>query len=225
MFKSILKAAAALALVIQGVHGAFPPLTLSELPKGAVSQCGGITFAWEGGQAPFKVYLMSQPPQRVMKVFPIQTGHYLDWQINLPGGTEFVYQVQSSPDENGAIQTATSGPYTIIDTADDSCVNTTIFDSNDGSAHPTPSPLVNITMTMVPYPTSAVGNSSPHPNINRTAIIGGVLGGLASLLLVALGLLCLVRRKNKVVESKILAEQKAKDLEAGDDDAIQKLPA
>jgi hypothetical protein len=47
-------------------------------------------------------------------------------------------------------------------------------------------------------------------------IVGGVLGALAFLLLMALGLLCLFRRKSKAVERRIVAEQKAQDLEVGD---------
>jgi hypothetical protein len=223
MFKSIVKAAV-LAFAVQCAHAAFPPLEVRKLPPGGISQCGQITFGWTGGMSPYKLYLMNGTAGLAIKVFPIQLSHSMDWKVDLPAGTTFIYHVESGPDENGAIQAAHSVPYTILDSSDRSCINTAIHD--DGSEQATPSPIGHTSFTMVPAPTSALGSSSPHKLINRTSlIVGSVLGGLAFLLLMALGLLCLFRRKSKVVESQIIAEQKAKDLEVGDETEIQKNPA
>jgi hypothetical protein len=148
----------------------------------------------------------------VIKVFPYQLGHSMDWTVDLPAGTTFVCQVVSAIDENGNEQSAYTGPYTILDSSDSSCINTAIFD--DGSETSTSSAIGPTSFTMVPSPTSASASSSSHKFTNM--IVGSVLGALAFLLLMALGLLCLFRRKSKAVERRIVAEQKAQDLEVGD---------
>jgi hypothetical protein len=218
MFRSIVKAAV-LAIAVQCAHAqTSPPLTVQSLDPAGISQCGGITFEWTGGLSPYSLYFMrNDTGGPVIKVFPFQLGHSMAWTVDLPGGTTFVCQVVSAIDQNGNEQSAYTGPYTILDSSDSSCINTAIFD--DGSQTTTSSPIGPTSFTMIPSPTFS--SSIKLTNV----IVGSVLGGLAFLLLIALGLLFLFRRKSKAAEPQMMAERKAQDLEVCHDSDIRENPA
>jgi len=211
MFASVMKAVSILALAAHAF--AAEPLSLMDIPKAGISQCGQITFAWGGGTTPYSLFLRSNATGPVIKVFPIMLNQAYDWKVDLPAGTEFAVQLQSGADENGAIQALTSELYTIIDSSDRSCINTAIFE------YPSPSPTYALppkpSLTMVPAFPSAASHSANH----TIPIVLGVLAGLVVLLLVALGLLIRARRKARV-DPEMLAD----NVSVADDDIKKPLP-
>jgi hypothetical protein len=236
MFALVAKALAIVALAVQVASAAVTPFALQDLPKDKISQCGSLTFRWNGGEPDFNVFLLSNVGGSVIKAFPMQSGHHFDWTVNLHAGTQFVLQVISSKMQDGTTPILTSGLYTILPSDDTSCIDTSVVDNGHGG-QPGPTgqssvPAATTSTTTTPTPTTvpkgkvATNNNSNTSNQNYTVpIVAGILGGLVGILLVVFALLWNMRRRVKTADGLPqlgMPAGKVVDEEAGPENFIEK---
>ncbi|KAI0365400.1 hypothetical protein BV20DRAFT_973247 [Pilatotrama ljubarskyi] len=85
-------------------------------PSNAV-QCEPTKITWEGGVAPYNLFITDVTTSIVQEAFPDLAGHSFTWNTNFPAGHLINLDIFDS-----SAQEATSGLFTIQDSPDSSCL-------------------------------------------------------------------------------------------------------
>ncbi|KAI0356778.1 hypothetical protein OH77DRAFT_1422988 [Trametes cingulata] len=80
-------------------------------------QCEPTLITWEGGVAPYSLFITDVTNSVVQEGFPDLDGHSFTWNTNFPAGHLIELDIFDS-----SAQTATSGLFTIQNGPDSSCL-------------------------------------------------------------------------------------------------------